>query len=282
MPEKFRARLLTQDELLEDANTWSDDDDAAIHKFGFQEKAPDYKHGSSATTKSKYSRCCSALLGFVAVLLVSVLALLVYVALALRGPPTDEQCARQLSLWSPALEAVSYVNYDWPNEFDSTSKYRGPPTLELEEIWENLTMKPMVELPPSTLPLLNRSGATNHGYVHAYNDPSRGYIAVIEVFHQLHCLNMLRQYTWWLMGKYSSTDGLELPTSLREGPVGNRMHADHCIETLRLSLFCSADVTPLLIRIDPEATMGDRADFSSHHRCRDFEKIEGWIDGLYK
>jgi hypothetical protein len=41
------------------------------------------------------------------------------------------------------------------------------------------------------------------------------------------------------------------PTELNSTAVGNRMHVDHCIETLRLALMCFADVTPILMLNDP-------------------------------
>lgn len=39
---------------------------------------------------------------------------------------------------------------------------------------------------------------------------------------------------------------------------------------------CSSDVSLLYVQIGGAA--GRRADFASHHKCRDFRKIERWID----
>ena len=86
----------------------------------------------------------------------------------------------------------------------------------------------------------------------------------------------MRQFSWYLMGKY--TDDLMPPDfkgadSLKE----IRIHADHCIETLRLALMCHSDVTPVMIKVD---NLYDpprlQADFNAHHRCRDFWKISAW------
>lgn len=62
-----------------------------------------------------------------------------------------------------------------------------------------------------------------------------------------------------------------------EAAVGNRMHVDHCIETLRLSLMCYADVTPMLIKPAKDGGVGD-ADFNTHHKCRNFQNILEWSD----
>lgn len=50
------------------------------------------------------------------------------------------------------------------------------------------------------------------------------------------------------------------------------MHIDHCIETLRLSLMCYGDVTPVLIDRSNNS-IGRMFDFNVHHKCRDFEGI---------
>lgn len=68
-----------------------------------------------------------------------------------------------------------------------------------------------------------------------------------------------------------------MPADISE-PVAGRMHVDHCIETLRLSLMCYADVTPLLVYEDPDAPIGVRADFNVHHKCRKFDKLIEYVD----
>lgn len=94
------------------------------------------------------------------ILLLMTLCVLVMalIGISLTRKPTDNQCARQLSMWcksfgdleafkharltflpAPALEAVEYVTFDFDDAFNSTSKYRGPPTPEVEEAWFNLT-----------------------------------------------------------------------------------------------------------------------------------------------
>ncbi|KAI8193446.1 hypothetical protein CCHR01_12062 [Colletotrichum chrysophilum] len=183
--------------------------------------------------------------------------------------PTDQDCARQLSMWSPALEAVEYVQMDFNDAFNSTSIYRGLPTPEREQAWFDLTYKHAVEIPPERLAGLNRSEEDH--LKHVPEDVGDGYVALLEVFHQLHCLNMIRVYTWWQVGKYD-----KIPVGLSNDPLKNRIHVDHCLEALRISLMCFADVTPLMVRIGGPA--GARADFNTHHKCRNFDKISDWID----
>ncbi|KAF2657404.1 hypothetical protein K491DRAFT_677238 [Lophiostoma macrostomum CBS 122681] len=183
---------------------------------------------------------------------------------AITKKPTDQQCSRQLSVY-----LVEYIEYDFAAEFNSTNIYRGPPTPEREEAWYNLTYKHAIEIPATELASLNRSEADH--LRHASEDESSGYVALIEVFHQLHCLNMIRRYTWYQAGKYA-----DLPNGLVHNEVENRMHIDHCIDALRIAIQCFGDVTPLFIKLGGHA--GSKADFNSHHKCRNFDKIESWID----
>lgn len=83
-------------------------------------------------------------------------------------------------------------------------------------------------------------------------------------------------HTW--RDHYSEED---MPEDLVD-PVAGRMHVDHCIETLRLSLMCYGDITPVLIYEDAASAIGRRADFNTHHKCRNFDKIRDFVEEQYK
>ncbi|CCF34128.1 hypothetical protein CH063_01083 [Colletotrichum higginsianum] len=204
-----------------------------------------------------------------AVLSILILSMVFGFIFSVLRAPSDQDCARQLSMWSPALDAVEYVSMDFNDAFNSTSIYRGLPTPEREQAWFDLTYKHAVEIPPERLSGLNRSEEDH--LKHVPEEVGDGYVALLEVFHQLHCLNMVRVYTWWQVGKYDKP-----PVGLSNDPLKNRIHVDHCLEALRISLMCFADVTPLMVRLGGPA--GARADFNTHHKCRDFNKISDWID----
>ncbi|KAE8374164.1 hypothetical protein BDV26DRAFT_296226 [Aspergillus bertholletiae] len=55
------------------------------------------------------------------------------------------------------------------------------------------------------------------------------------------------------------------------------MHLDHCIEVLRANIMCTSDIMPILIELDPKAPFGERADFRSNHKCRNFWEIRQWV-----
>ncbi|MCJ1425929.1 hypothetical protein MMC29_003830 [Sticta canariensis] len=192
-----------------------------------------------------------------------------------------------LNDFTPALEAVKYKDTTLQNKFDQPSIYRGPPTLERERAWLDLWDHAAISFPESKLPLLNKSSSTQ-SFRRLPASLGGGVSALPDVFHQLHCLDTIRQYTWLLAGNYGSS-----PTTIAGEPkqhpflpippvfdgtsdVANRMHADHCIETLRKTLMCHADVTPLLILKDDSNPIGDRPDFNLHQKCRDWDAIRDW------
>ncbi|AEO71899.1 uncharacterized protein THITE_2058307 [Thermothielavioides terrestris NRRL 8126] len=97
-----------------------------------------------------------------------------------------------------------------------------------------------------------------------------GYRAAIEVFHQLHCLNLLRQFTW--KEYYLDEDG-----DINYDEEDVRGHVDHCLETLRMNLMCQADIGVFTFKLYPELGDDDPwPDFSTLHTCRNFEDIRNW------
>jgi len=55
-------------------------------------------------------------------------------------------------------------------------------------------------------------------------------------------------------------------------------HHNHCVDVLRLTIMCHADVTPVTM-VDLVQNPGRRlpvGDFSTLHTCRDFDRILDW------
>lgn len=93
--------------------------------------------------------------------------------------------------------------------------------------------------------------------------------------------NMIRQYTWKDHYREHADEflnsGAEIELNITDARnVGDRMHADHCFETLRLVLMCNADVTPSLIINNTNKPHGTKAYFNTFHKCRNFDRIVDW------
>ncbi|KAL9941447.1 hypothetical protein ACHAO5_008979 [Verticillium nonalfalfae] len=99
-----------------------------------------------------------------------------------------------------------------------------------------------------------------------------GYRVGIEVFHQLHCLNLLRMATW---SEYYSQE--EVGGDVATDPEDLRGHVDHCLEALRLNLMCQSDIGIFTFKNYPDLPVeGHWPDFSTLHVCRNFDDIRNW------
>ncbi|EEP82687.1 predicted protein [Uncinocarpus reesii 1704] len=94
------------------------------------------------------------------------------------------------------------------------------------------------------------------------DDPGH-YAIALDVFHQLHCLNAIRQKIWATEAVDPNDDTLSIE------------HVDHCIDSIRQSLMCSSDITPIVFQWDEEEQEA-KAMANVMHQCRDFEAIWQW------
>lgn len=151
-----------------------------------------------------------------------------------------------------------------------------PPTNVTNEIWQRLSPpgegfvdvsnEVAKNLPPSkaspSRPDTHKVGA--HRAILPLTEVSLNSVLQVygvSVFHQLHCVNMLRlnmypeEFHWTMPG---------------QSPEHIRKHRDHCIDYLRQAVMCSADVT-----FEPWGEVGVNG-MGAIHQCRDFQKIFTW------
>ena len=136
----------------------------------------------------------------------------------------------------------------------------------------------LMAIPDDKMHIFSNS-TTRSQYERVPTEIGSGYRAMPDVLHQLHCLNTIRQFTWFQTGHYGpkSPHKLTVPHALQSSEVGNRMHADHCIETIRKVLMCHADVSPLLDIVDPQNPLGRKGDFNIRMKCRNFARLQDWL-----
>jgi hypothetical protein len=95
------------------------------------------------------------------------------------------------------------------------------------------------------------------------------YLAQVEVFHQIHCLNELRKEIFYDYYYNAQPDDI------------HRAHKAHCIHIILQSLMCIADVGIIQHNwvhnrklMEPQTR--PFPDFSTEKTCRDFEAILEW------
>ncbi|KAJ8117421.1 hypothetical protein OPT61_g1377 [Boeremia exigua] len=103
------------------------------------------------------------------------------------------------------------------------------------------------------------------GTAHVYG-PEKGYAGVLEVFHQLHCLNRIRKKFY---KESSPVDDKGDSKHL------SQWHDKHCFEYLWQTLLCHADVSVMTVGWN-EKQQACNADFAVTKQCRNFDAIHNW------
>ncbi|KAJ5593540.1 hypothetical protein N7537_010444 [Penicillium hordei] len=136
------------------------------------------------------------------------------------------------------------------------TEYQGAPTAKNNQAWSDL-----YNFGISRISKVDAARLANKT-VPIPDDPGQ-YAVSLDVFHQLHCLNMVRKRVW-------STE-----VYLSEDELMGIEHIDHCIDTIRQSLMCSVDVTPLpWVWVEKDQMAKEVA--AVLHTCRDFDAVRQW------
>ncbi|KAJ7513284.1 hypothetical protein B0H11DRAFT_1698166, partial [Mycena galericulata] len=157
---------------------------------------------------------------------------------------------------SDSAEVPVVFHHSWTT---SPTKYRGV-GVEVDKAWHELygagpsiiTEDDAKKLPNASEPLIVGGQPT--------------YSTFLAVFHDLHCLNLLRMANH--PDHYNSS-------AIKELASGH--HLDHCIDMLRQTIQCRADITPLPLKFGPnegELLLTYRSDVK--RVCRDFDKVKEW------
>ncbi|KAF7978050.1 hypothetical protein HWV62_1675 [Athelia sp. TMB] len=156
--------------------------------------------------------------------------------------------------YSPAYDAVEYELRKF-SRARWISPWHGPPSDAVDAAWESLYSFGINKIPKSeAAKMLNRTVALP--------GDEGNYVVALDVFHQLHCLNQVRKA---LHPNYYPPQKI----------VNGFDHIDHCVNSIRESLTCSADITPNTWIWNQEKQMAaPRLD--NMHMCRNFDKIQEW------
>lgn len=204
------------------------------------------------------------------------------------------------------MKHVEHEIVEYENQFDHRTKYRGPPTRELEAAWHALynRERPYHPRSSSSTDLCHRSWSVHPTRENGFAQSQRRnrLLEIVRIRTRLLgsawglpsialpgnllldgiiCTktnyayqNFIRQYTWG--GYYGRhPDKVDVPAAIGlDSEVGRRMHVDHCLESIRIALMCHGDITPVgLVRLDDEAPMGGRPDFSPLRKCVKFDGL---------
>ncbi|KAF7983125.1 hypothetical protein HWV62_24087 [Athelia sp. TMB] len=167
--------------------------------------------------------------------------------------------------YSPAWDAVEYEQRLFSKATAVPLPWQGAPSDEVDAAWEDLIDSQGTKVGLTKIPKADAAKMLNHTVAVPGDEGS--FATTLDVFHQLHCLNLIRKA---LHPDYYA-DHLAMHNSGAQG----FNHVGHCITAIRESLMCSADITPTVFKWEEtEHRTFPRLDVM--HTCRNFDKIRDW------
>ncbi|KAF2205338.1 hypothetical protein GQ43DRAFT_335407, partial [Delitschia confertaspora ATCC 74209] len=142
----------------------------------------------------------------------------------------------------------------------------GNPRPELDAAWDGLLKNIQIHVSPDEFdqlqPQLNRTSLRlEHG--------SGDYIIRLGVYHHLHCLKWVRK---WIHREHY------WPELEGEALHERRQFVEHCLESFRLSVMCTASLAPSTFYFMPNTSDPLKISVSGRHvaRCANWEKLDDW------
>ncbi|KAK7697705.1 hypothetical protein SLS64_013261 [Diaporthe eres] len=95
------------------------------------------------------------------------------------------------------------------------------------------------------------------------------YAAVLDVFHQIHCLNQLRKFA------YADYYHMKIANADPEALTTHEVHTNHCVDILLQAIQCSGNLQ-LVTMHWMERQQYPFPDMSTNRQCVEFDRITQW------
>jgi hypothetical protein len=146
------------------------------------------------------------------------------------------------------------------------SIYRGRPSPELDAAWERVSSQAPVPVNREDILAQGKDPDDVAKWPEEFGFGPKAYIGGIDVFHQIHCLNVLRKhlhfnYDYYYAGKRMNKH--------------HELHVGHCVHLLLQNIMCTGNVD-IYPHFWADAVDNAAPDFDINHKCRDFEAILKW------
>ncbi|KAI1081556.1 hypothetical protein F5B20DRAFT_588583 [Whalleya microplaca] len=193
-------------------------------------------------------------------------------------PGLDEKCMRHTSTYSTVMDQVSNELHDV--RFNGTlgknsefSGHWGDPNDEMDANWNYWGFVKYASFSPEEFEAMgfDLEGSARFS---EETDGKGGYIGFLEISHQMHCLNVIRQA--YHREYYERPENKHWATWMNDRPITVKVHINHCFEMIRQLFMCRAD-----LGVIPHHWVKDLdspyADFNRIHRCRKLDDVNDWI-----
>ena len=175
--------------------------------------------------------------------------------------PLTELIAPLLDELDIPLRTVN-LNGTLADEEETPSIFRQAPSPEVDAAWNRFSMVGFHVISSADVIKIGKDPSKT---VRAPLDWGYGvdaHLAQLDVFHQIHCLNVLRRHMY---PAYYTEDWSIL----------NDLHPMHCLHMLLQNLMCEASVD-MITSVWMETQKHPYPDMSINRQCRDFEAVLEW------
>ncbi|KAF2396659.1 hypothetical protein EJ06DRAFT_228265 [Trichodelitschia bisporula] len=251
------------------------DDDDEVDDGSSQQSSWRFGRQQSGSFRSKHFAIANVVL-FVSSLGMLGLSLFFMGKVSVRSVSTSSPaCAPEdTSVYSPIFDRLpvkqllTKVNGTfWPQNPPSLLQQR--PSPEVDRVWARLTTTYGIVITEDEVRKMGKDPKKSWPWPKV-DAPEGSYMGIIDIFHQVHCLDMFRR-----------TAFPEYYGNLREMYKDELFpfddHLLHCQYTLVQALTCHADLEVILFN-KIKGLSGPFADFSVEKKCRNFDDIMAWQD----
>lgn len=148
------------------------------------------------------------------------------------------------------------------------SIWRMDPSPEVDAAWSRIANVGMSAITRQDIEKVGKDPSISAKWPESIGLGSEAYMANIDIFHLIHCLNEIRKdlnFDYYFAGRWP--DGK--PSAWR------RKHTAHCFHLLVQHLMCHADVDIITYQWT-DAQYNAYPDFGVYRQCRDFEALLKW------
>ncbi|KAI1649241.1 uncharacterized protein F4817DRAFT_332214 [Daldinia loculata] len=200
----------------------------------------------------------------------SVIGMLVlFISLYLATQINQGKCWSMFNYYSPVNDAVTphpYVHRVFNGSLWHQSRWKGPPTEEVEQAWYDIMRYGMISVSKEDILKVQHPDWS----AQFPSEAGGGYIAATIGTHQLHCLHYIWQDHY--IDYFPKTQDKK-----QRVPEMYERHYEHCVDYIRQSLMCQFDtgIIPYNWVLDHE---NPTPNANTHHKCVDWDALQAWFE----